>query len=157
MVRDLDTGEEKELCHVWGIGFALSPNGEQVALCSRNVLQVMLAGGGKPRELLKLSPSECFSCWMGPAWMPDGRHIIFGRVKSLDPDDPEAATNQGVELWRIPIDGGESQKLGLSMAGGHRFSVHPDGRQIAFTQSEDHPRSGIWAMENFLPETRAIR
>jgi Tol biopolymer transport system component len=157
MVRNLDTGEEKELCQVWGLGFALSPDGEQLAFNSQNVLQVMPAEGGEPRELLRLSHSESFPFWIGPTWMPNGRHIIVGRANCLDPDNSEDDTSQLYEMWRIPVYGGESQKLDFSMKAPHRFSVHPDGRQIAFTQSWNQTTSGIWAMKNFLPEIKAPR
>jgi hypothetical protein len=30
--------------------------------------------------------------------------------------------------------------------------VHPDGRRIAFTNMTKPAASGLWVMENFLPE-----
>ncbi len=39
-----------------------------------------------------------------------------------------------IELYRIPTEGGEPQKL-LEMEGLSSISVHPDGRRIAFANS----------------------
>ena len=35
----------------------------------------------------------------------------------------------------------------------NRFSIHPDGKRLAFTLSE--PAEEIWVMEDFLPESTA--
>ena len=72
--------------------------------------------------------------------------MIFGIGKSSD--DPEEVAEANVELWRIPAEGGQPEKLGLE--GALSVRVHPDGRQIAFVRSER--RAEIWKMENFLPE-----
>jgi hypothetical protein len=37
------------------------------------------------------------------------------------------------------------------------LSVHPDGRQIAFTAGKPLLGDPIWVLENFLPEVKAVR
>ena len=58
----------------------------------------------------------------------DGRYLVFGRGR-IAPGD------ERLELWRIAVDGGEPERLGLSMEGSRLLglSVHPDGQRIAFT------------------------
>jgi hypothetical protein len=93
--------------------------------------------------------------------MPDGRYILFGtRKRSPDhPDEPvrvPAPAGGGerrklyepVELWRIPAEGGEPQKL-LAIDEPRNLSIHPDGQRIAFAAGEE--ASEVWVMENFLP------
>ena len=150
VVRDLKTGKEKELSRD-ASAFALSPDGQQLAFHSDKVLQVMPAAGGKPREVLRGTASEWFPGGVGPAWTPDGHHIIVRKGESLYPDDPEASERQLYEVWRVPVEGGEPEKLGLAMKPFHELSIHPDGRQIAFTQPGARRGSEVWAMENFLP------
>lgn len=45
----------------------------------------------------------------------------------------------GAELWRVPVAGGESQRLSGSMAAGESvaaFAVSPDGRWVAYTTAQ---------------------
>ena len=42
------------------------------------------------------------------AWTSDGRHLIFGKSRT-GVDQPT------IELWRIPVGGGEPQSLGVEM------------------------------------------
>ena len=74
--------------------------------------------------------------------MPDGRHLLFSK-----------GPRGNMELWRIPVDGGEPAKLGLAMVGlGLKgLSVHPDGQRIAFSADGGlGPTNELWVIENFL-------
>ncbi|MCX6376441.1 MAG: hypothetical protein NTU88_10495, partial [Armatimonadetes bacterium] len=53
------------------------------------------------------------------------------------------------ELWSVSVQGGEPRKLDLTAENMRDLSVHPDGRQIAFTAGQT--KSEVWVMENFLP------
>jgi Tol biopolymer transport system component len=78
-------------------------------------------------------------------WTADGKYILF-TMKTNQKDDTKA------QLYRIPAEGGEPEKLGLELSGFIlNLSAHPDGRRIAFSSSED-PIAEIWVTENFLPE-----
>ncbi|MDA2924007.1 tetratricopeptide repeat protein [Acidobacteria bacterium AH-259-L09] len=151
--RDLETGHERELDRsTFGSergGRAISPDGRQwVLVGNRNVLKVIPATGGEPRELLRLQQREQEKGIeiRGVAWMPDGRHLLFS--KGIWGRHPK------MELWRISAEGGEPQKLGLAMGalGMRNLSVHPDGRRIAFGASSGDETAEVWVMENFLPQ-----
>ncbi len=72
--------------------------------------------------------------------------MIFGLSK-LDP-----GKRKGVELWRVAVEGGKPRKHDLTLPHLGHLRVRPDGKRIAFWASTS--RSGVWAMENFLPELK---
>jgi Tol biopolymer transport system component len=144
MVRDLQTGREKQLVRaVYGTApycrWALSPDGKQLAFVlqskAERSLNTVSTTGGKPNELLRKKIAEGLR--LRVAWTPDGQNILFFL---------------GNELWRIPAEGREAQKLWewkerrLSLDG---IRVHPDGQNVALEVTE--PRNEVWVMENFLP------
>ncbi len=146
VMHDLETGKEKELWQegVHGVGLGISPDGRQLVFGKRGkhykTLMVMTVEGGEPRILHRLQEGEfAFDC--SPTWAADGRYVIFGK---RDPD----------ELWCIPAEGGEPQKL-LAMEGLRNISVHPDGRRIAFACYLWNDQ--VWTMENFLSGFTAAR
>jgi len=61
-------------------------------------------------------------------------------------DDPDLRC----ELWRISLEGGKPEKVGLAMKRLRELRVHPDGRQIVFAAGGR--KTEVWVMENFLPE-----
>jgi Tol biopolymer transport system component len=124
--------------------FALSPDGKQLAFEESNCLRVIAADGGEARDLLKVQPQEGLSSL---AWTIDGKEIIFSKALS-----PAKLQEQTRELWRIPADGGEPQKLGLAMDRIEDLRVHPDGQRLAF--SSQTWSTEIWVMENFLKKAK---
>ena len=128
-------------------GLALSPDGQQLAFmisCDDEwSLQIAPSFGGDTRETVRLRKEETAGGW-GLVWTPDGRHLLF-----LGNRKDEA--NGLCELWRIPVEGGKPQNLGLTMKLYTDLSVHPDERRIAFTGPGPRPGAEVWAMENFLP------
>jgi len=137
-------------------GLALSPDGQQLAFmvsCGDEVsLQIAPSSGGDTREVLRLSIKEEDGAG-ALTWTPDGRYLLFlGNPKNeaTEPGDIWWAS----ELWRVPVEGGEPQKLGLTMRSRTRLSFHPDGRRIAFNGPVIRAR-GVWAIENFLPTSTA--
>jgi len=160
VVRDLETGKEKELVRfAWrdvGDSLALSPDGRQVAFVLEDIkagsgsssLEVVSAVGGQPRELLKLQRPEGFA-EAALAWTGDGSQLLFG--KYVGPD----FQNRKSELWRIPAEGGKPQPLGLAMVDLRDLSLDPNTGRIAFTVRQD--KAEVWVMENFLPVKSASR
>ncbi len=63
---------------------------------------------------------------------------------------PEAP-NQPDELWLIPVEGGETGKLDLGVKITY-MSLHPNGRQIAYTCADTSGNTEIWQMSDFLPQ-----
>ena len=122
----------------------LSPDGQQFAFVEckgGHSLQIAPSAGGETRELLAKAENT------GYLWTPDGRYLLFSRRK-------DEATE---ELWGIPVEGGEPQKLDLAMRNMSISSVHPDGRRIAFTGPGSGRGNEIWVMENILPKSTASR
>jgi Tol biopolymer transport system component len=161
-LRDLETGRETEVyrsasgVHYSDAGpnnLALSADGRWLAFglgsdVRSGVLMVMPAAGGEPRELLRLRDGQ--GLLKGIEWAPDGRHLLFtkGPGGFIIPGFTE-------ELWRISVDGGEPQKVGLATQDRGTLAIHPDGRQIAFTAGG--PKREVWVMENLLPPLKAAR
>ncbi len=125
----------------YAAGMALSPDGQRLAFsvdCDNEwSLQIAPSFGGVAREIFRLGKEEAGS---GSTWMPDGRYLLFTTRK-----------DEATELWRIPVEGGDPESLGLIMKKIERLSIHPDGRRIAFTAPGSGRGSEVWAMENFLP------
>jgi Tol biopolymer transport system component len=142
LARDVATGEEKEILSE-ASDFALSPDGRFLAVprddrASRSsILEIAAVEGGQPRELVRIPGSGAFAHAL--AWSADGRFLFFTRNRG-----------EKRELWRIAVETGKSEKLGISMEGLSEVRPHPDGRQIAFAAGQF--RAEIWTMENLLPE-----
>ena len=87
------------------------------------------------------------------AWSADGKYIYFNMRESQP--DPDATTADPIssgkfELCRIPVTGGEIEKLGLQINGLFlNMSMHPSGNRIAFSK-EDQFLSEIWVMDNIF-------
>ena len=154
--RDVKTGEERLIHHpassVHLSNLALSPDGRWLAFGSGSghywaeAVLVIPASGGPPREVLRLDPNVVGYLAYSFAWTGDGRHLLFSKRVAL-PGRPS-------ELWRVSVEGGEPQRLGLAMWGRGGVRVHPDGRRIAFTNMT--PAGELWVMENFLPELSSL-
>jgi len=139
---DLETGVEKEIYRYskadgpfW---LVTSPDGQHLAANMEGKIRILSRDGTEARDL-----TEAFSGTV-LAWMPDGKNILFAK------DASQAA----VELWVVPVSGGEPQKAGLSMSRLMTVRVSPDGRNIVFTASEQPAKSEVWVMENFLPKEK---
>lgn len=145
MSRELASGAEQELFK--SATFAqphLSPDGRQFAIIEgkrRNTLVVVPAGGESPREVFTFTGEGFFGSL---EWAPDGDALIatkFGPGKST-------------ELWRVPVAGGSPQKVSVPVTRTD-FTIHPDGRRVAFTTGQI--RREVWAIENLLPNLESKR
>lgn len=132
----------------------LSPNCEQFvfSVTKRNgnslsrTINVASVHGGKPRELVSISGPDSILRVLednGLGWTPDNRYVLFVR------GDPKARG-----LWRVPVVGGESEPLGLEMAGLRTPVISPDGGWIAFAAGGN--KTELWVMENFLPKANVV-
>jgi len=155
VARDIKTGQERELYRLAASSLVmnpvLSPDGRHLVFFvgdeqKNKSLLVIPAAGGKARELLKVKPPETID-YISLAWTPDGSQILFGRSSF------QLAGKS--ELWRISVEGGEPQKLGLTIDNLFHLRVHLDGQRIVYTAGES--KAEIWVMENFLPNIKAVR
>ena len=127
---------------------AISPDGQHLAFvkCSNgHSIQIAPATGGEIQELL---PKTGFNDRTGLVWTPDGRYLLFGKWNGED---------KKMELWRISVEGGEPENLGLAMRKIEHLSIHPDGRRIAFTGPGLGRGPEVWVMEDILSESTASR
>jgi Tol biopolymer transport system component len=156
MVRDLETGKDKELYSAadpahFASRLTLSPDGRQLAFVvaadteGSMVLKVMPAAGGEARDLLRGVQIPFGEAPI--AWAPDGLSLLFAR----QPSQHDSKT----ELWLISVQGGEPRKLELAADGMRDVCIHPDGRHIAFTEVKN--RDEVWVLENFLPAPQAAK
>ena len=106
-------------------------------------VKVVPIRGGEAKELIRIQLPEKL---LTLAWMPDGRHILFGKHRS-------SGKQREFEIWQISVNGDEPRTTGLVIAGQRLYgiSVHPDGRYVAFTAG--HPlRREVWMIQDFLSE-----
>ncbi|MFC1717779.1 hypothetical protein ACFL6S_29235, partial [Candidatus Poribacteria bacterium] len=172
--RDLATGEEREL-YTGGYSWSclmVSPDGQEMFFYDegQTKIKVIPTAGGEPRVLCAESSHTYITGENGDhkvvfpvrviypvTWTPDGRHLLFIKAKILSYDDDEQIN----ELWRIPTEGGEPEKLrelDKQLVNELRLgSFHPDGQSIAFAKGNGEPlghfpprQSEIWAMDNLL-------
>jgi Tol biopolymer transport system component len=161
LARNLKTEEERELHSVpfYPHNLVLSRDGQQLALmCSENpyenkqkkhVLNIIPVDGGEVKERLSFMQVGGWGL-VDVSWSPDGQYIYFDRISSIKPN----AGPPDWELWRVPVENGDAQNLGLTMKKLPTFSIHPDGQQVvlsAYTFGAA-PSPEVWVMENFLPE-----
>jgi len=152
MLREIESGTEKELYRGSPGMFSLScsPDGKWLAFMRRGkegFLGIMPAAGGEHRELYRFEQKD--NNYVPLRWTPDGKYILF---EIVEPGQKKWS------WWRIPIGGGEPQKVGLELDGRFSVSVHPDGRHIVFSSpGSTGENSGNWVMENFLPPLKVVK
>ncbi len=150
--RDVRSGQETQIVQKPGL-FAgvVSPDGQRLLIATsdgkRQVLLVMPAAGGQAREVASVDGEQEVPFPGSPSWTPDGKSVVYlKRVKK----------QKGPwELWRVAAEGGEPQRLGLTIVGGTviELRLHPDGRRVAI--SDVKVDLEVWVMENFLPKAGA--
>jgi Tol biopolymer transport system component len=162
VIRNIQSGEERVIYDGKAVGLepgglALSPDGTSVAfrtfdtkLKTGAVVVVGLADG---RFRQVTSHRAGFPALMGPiaptlmgciAWTPNGRYLLFPGL--VDPNDSLGAR----ELWRVPVAGGQPEKLGLTMDALGVPTLSRDGRHLAFQAFQKTP-AGTFVLEHFLP------
>jgi Tol biopolymer transport system component len=154
--HNFETGREREIGTFQSVNsthelFCISPDGKKLAFVQRDtdqdidIINVIPVTGGNSKKACILDLNKYMIREL--AWSPDGCFILFASLSRS-----EESLGQ-CELMRVSVEGGESEKLGISMYGISYLSIHPDGRKIAFSAQGQTPKSPeIWVMENFLPK-----
>jgi Tol biopolymer transport system component len=154
--HDFETGLEKEIGKFQSVNsthelFCISPDGKKLAFVQRDteqdidIINVVPVTGGNFKKVCIFDLDKYMIREL--AWTPDNRFILFASLSRS-----EESLGQ-CELMRVPSEGGKPEMLGISMYGISYISIHPNGRQIAFSAHGSTQRSPeIWVMENFLPK-----
>jgi Tol biopolymer transport system component len=125
----------------------LSPDGQFLAFNVReketlaSILKILPISGGEAKEVVRWEKRKIITT---ADWTPDGKELLFAESKFQ--------RGHKFEFWRISVEGGEPQKLGLSMDRVDLLRIHPDGQHIAFRAGQRIKE--IYAMDNFLPEEK---
>ena len=127
-VQDVATGERRAVASFEGINGApaWSPDGRQLAITlsrggNPDIYLINADGSGEPRQL-----TRHFGIDTEPAWSPDGRQLYFTSNRGGGP-----------QIYRIPVRGGEAQRVTFEGAYNASPSVSDDGRFLAFTHRQD--------------------
>jgi beta-lactamase regulating signal transducer with metallopeptidase domain/Tol biopolymer transport system component len=154
LIRDIESGSEKELYRApaWAerLHISRSPDGRWLAMMNmrgmeeiRRTLRIISADGKDVRDLTTFEDADNSPAWT--TWTPDGKYVLFPKH-----NPKEEGKSQ---LWRIPVQGGEPQKLDIEMWGFYHLTVHPDGTRLAFSSNgPSWKEPELWVMENFLPD-----
>ncbi len=146
--HDLETGEDKILYkHSYfnrGV-LTRSPDGKRLLFAvgfpeeNKTRLFTMSVEGGQEKELCTSQEANHFNM---ATWSPDSEYIYFSERKD------------GTNLWRIPSEGGNPQKIWHSENRAEIFSIHPDGNQIALSIRER--TTEIRVIENLVQELEKL-
>jgi Tol biopolymer transport system component len=105
-----------------------SPQGDQIVygrtgrLCRLALNQTE----SEPKVLVSKDASGQLPC----VWSGNGRQILFWE----DPDFSASAMAEGLELFRVPADGGSPRSMGIStLVHNDMLSLSPDGTRLAIT------------------------
>jgi Tol biopolymer transport system component len=178
VTRDLESGREIELHRVTSpvtaSNLSVSPDGRWLAFIEWDMekgtasLKVMPANGGEIRSLLAFSKVRFYrKPRVELTWTPDSRHIVYalsstGVPRSSEPEirwfPQESGEQDDFELWQVPVEDGEPERLGVTMKGliPYGLSISPDGQRIAFTAGRlSSVYDPIWVLQDFLPSLKS--
>jgi dipeptidyl aminopeptidase/acylaminoacyl peptidase len=137
----------------------LSPDGKRVVFCvteadfeeSRWVSRLWLADAaeGNARRITFSYEGE-----RAPRWSPDGRWIAFLSTRP-DMTEPPAQDEQEEEerahreqVWILPAEGGEAQRMTNAKEGVRVFEWLPDGKTLLYLAPEVRPRPAQFARDD---------
>ena len=152
LARDLQSARETEIIQKAGLNWvSVSPDGKRLVIGVQEdrslVLRILPATGGEVREVVRIGADEAnYRVWT--SWTPDGRHLVFAKGQ-------KGRATRNVQVWRVAAEGGEPQRLGLTVDELWWLRLHPDGRRVAIGTWKTSPE--VWVMENFLPAPKAAK
>jgi Tol biopolymer transport system component len=156
--RDLATGQERTRVEypadgLRGLRFETARDGTLVVLERRAMGGAVVVRGldGSRREVLTFGEVDAVT---GVSFWPDDSSLLLERRSGSSTGDDEPP----IALWRIWLENGRLESLGIERPGLRRACVSPNGRWLAFTAGA--PTRETWVLENFqvrLPRVPASR
>ena len=122
---------------------AVSPDRKSVAFRdhrSGTILMAPLAGG----DVRVLATAKGPASWPAAAlaWSADGRFVVFA----------DSADKKRYELWRVPVAGGESERLGFATERQiTELAMHPAGRSIVVVMPDGSDPPGHYVIDRLVP------
>jgi Tol biopolymer transport system component len=155
VAHDLQSGQKKVVIEKKGLySGIISPDGQRILIAvnegGSQVLLIMPSDGGEARELVKVDGEKEVPFWGNASWTPDSRYIVF--LKGIKGETQIPYKDTQWQLWRVAVEGGEPQYLGLNFAGQltGQLRIHPDGRRVVVDGILVNLE--LWVIENFLPK-----
>ncbi len=156
-VRDIQSGKEIQLYRSASMVGELepSPDGKWLAFVEGaqipaagprsewTAVKVMPVAGGDATQLMRMTTPESI---VGLGWMRDSDALVFGKLHGSE-------RGESFDLWRIPIEGGQPERLGSTVDGLRLdgLCVNPDGRRVAFAAGPaGGARVQVRKLENLL-------
>jgi len=133
-------------------GYELSPDGKRLAIVTSDqfkakdfvvTLKVRGVSGSETKEVVRMAPLENVTSL---AWTPDGKRLVYTKVLRNG-----NYAGGPTEVWATAVDSGQSVKLKFSRPNIRDISIHPDGRQIAFSAGLPDETT-VWVMEGLMPK-----
>jgi Tol biopolymer transport system component len=144
LVRNLRTQAERILYHpkeILGVALSVSHDGRQVAFTEGlrpAQLKVVSLEGGSPRRVGETFIARTHS---PVAWSADGRSIFAVSA---------APTGNLNTIWRLPVDGGAPDSIGVTAETITEMRLDATGRRLLFIAG--NPVGELWVMEHILPD-----
>jgi len=121
------------------VGDTTSLDGRWIVRTLDGTLQVQSTSGGDWRPLVSgLTQTGT------PETTPDGKWILYHSIDRAGRSS----------LFRVPIDGGDPQRLGDFPPKGYTLRISPDGSRILAVESEDRNHYDLWVLDNFEPSDK---
>ena len=117
--------------------FAISPDGEQLALSNDSGLWIMPAGGGTARPLL---PTGAIA--HNPGFSPDGTRLVY-----------QSRQSEQWDLWIVELAGGETQQITRTDYHEVEPVFWPDGHSVVFASD----RAGTYDLWELHLSSGALR
>jgi Tol biopolymer transport system component len=127
-----------------------SPDGRRLTMFggSRINPQIFVTNslGQKPRQVTDRPGTN-----IDPSWAPDGKHLVFvGCPRSI-------CTEADYEIYRIPVAGGQAERVTRNDVPDYDPYYSPDGRQLGWLQKLGGKGIGVWDVRLAGPDGQSAR
>ena len=138
IVRDMTSGAEQALMQEAIQSFALSPDGERLAVLGSSLSELVVISSVTGEARLPVTAVRGWNIEPTATWSHDSRSIFVVRM--------DAEYRNG-EIWEIPVDGAAPRSTGIRPPGRtFRLSASLDGNRLAVSTRRTSPET--WVLQN---------